>query len=168
MASNFSIEKEIIADLHNVYEEIMWLAKRPKVTPSVARGWYTHLTSERLKKFVRRFTGFVSTQVISNSESNLRLEHYKRIQTTLTQLVKSHLEIPKRDPDEFVNIILECEKVHIVTVQENYAAMKSKGDYIKAGIELVEWDEIDIGIRSKLWRKMLSGKVANAHDFTVK
>lgn len=164
-AGNVSIE--ILSDLRVIYEEVMWLAKRPKVTPSVARGWYTHLTSERLKKYIRRFTGFVSAKAISNVNSNLRLEHYKRIQTTLTDLVKSHLQMSKNDPDEFVNTILECEKVHIVTATENYAAMKLKGDYAEAGIFLVKWDEIAFEVKRQLWIKMLLGKVANANEFKV-
>lgn len=68
----------------------MWLAARPNVTPSVARSWYTHATAERLKRHVRMFTGRVSKRA-SEFEEELRLEHFLRIQTTLTQLVEKHL-----------------------------------------------------------------------------
>ena len=168
MALNHTITAGVISDLRSVYEEVMWLAKRPKVTPSVARGWYTHLVSERLKKHIRRFSGLVSAQAISDINSDLRLEHYKRIQTTLTRLVRSHLQFSINDPEEFVDTILECEKVHIVTVSENYAAMKSKGDYFKAGIDLVNWSDIRTDRRQQLWEKMLSSKVANAEEYRVK
>lgn len=143
----------------------MWLARRPNVTASVARSWYTHATSERLKKYVRMFTGQVSIQAAKNLDSDLRLEHYLRIQTTLTQLVKRHLDSDLNDPSDFINTILRCEQVHIVTKSENYDAMKAKGDYTAAGIELVSWGDIGLEQQQVLWGKMLRGKVANHGDF---
>ncbi len=140
----------------------MWLAARPKVTPSLARSWYTHATAERLKKRVRVFTGQVSKQA-SYLEDELRLEHFLRIQTTLTQLVERHLRDDCRNAQEFIETIIRCEQVHIVTRDENYAAMKAKGDYHDAGIELVDWSSLDHETQFKLWKKMLRGKVAN-HD----
>lgn len=152
------------ADLSSIYEEIMWLAKRPNTTASAARAWYTHITSERLKRNVRRFTGKVSQAALKEG-ATLRLEHFKRIQTTLTQLVDRHTKDEIYDPEEFVRIVLEYEQVHIVTVEENYAAMKAKGDYNKAKIILGDWSSIDPHIQRHLWSKMLRGKVSNASDF---
>ncbi|NND82921.1 MAG: hypothetical protein HKN50_10880 [Gammaproteobacteria bacterium] len=160
-----SINTELEADLASVYEEIMWLARRPNVTASVARSWYTHATSERLKKHVRMFTGKVSIQAIENSDAELRLEHYLRIQATLTQMVERHLESDLNDPRDFINTVLECERVHIVTKPENYAAMRAKGDYSAAGIKLVDWANIPLEQREYLWNKMLKGKVANYTEF---
>jgi len=151
---------DIREDLARVYEEIMWLSARPNVTPSVARSWYTHATSERLKKHVRRFTGFASQRSVESDE-DLRLEHYLRIQSQLTKLVQSHKEKGTNCPDAFVELILECEQVHIATKAENYAAMKAKGDYSLAGISLVAWEDIDPERRRFLWRRMLRGRVSN-------
>jgi len=138
----------------------MWLAVRKNVTPSVARSWYTHATAERLRRKVRVFTGFVSRKSLGPNV-DLRLEHYLRIQTTLTKLGAKHLELEIRDPHEFVKTIMKCERVHIVTKAENYAAMKSKGNYEEAGIELMRWSELEDNFRMFLWKKMLRGKVAN-------
>ena len=152
------------ADLSSIYEEIMWLAKRPKMTASVARSWYTHVTSERLKKNVRRFTGMVSQEALKDG-ATLRLEHFKRIQTTLTQLIDHHITNGIYDPDEFVRVVLEYEQVHIVTVEENYAAAKAKGDYKKTNIILENWSSIKPDQQRRLWSKMLRGKVSNASEF---
>jgi hypothetical protein len=54
-----------------------------------------------------------------------------------------------------------------ITADENYEAMKSKGDYEEAGIHLVNWSKIKINMRKQLWKKMLNGKVANADDYKV-
>lgn len=142
----------------------MWLAARPNVTPSVARSWYTHATAERLKKHVRMFTGRVSKRA-SEFEEELRLEHFLRIQTTLTQLVEKHLAQNIRDAQEFVETIMRCEQVHIVTKAENYAAMTAKGDYGAAGIDLVDWSSLSYEKQLKLWQRMLRGKVANYRDY---
>lgn len=157
-----TVENELAA----VYVEIMWLARRTNVRPSVARAWYTHARSEKLKRHVRRFTGQVSRAALE-ANAVCRLEHFKRIQTTLTQLVKKHLVNNLDDPADFVRTVLDYEQVHIVTLSENYAAMKAKGDYAIAGIELVDWRLIPTEKRSVLWRKMLYGKVANAKEFAL-
>ena len=154
------LNKELVA----VYDEIMWLAVRPNITPSVARSWYTHATAERLKKRVRMFTGLVSENAVKPDEE-LRLEHYLRIQTTLTQLVKNHVDNKFYRPEEFVDTIMRYEQVHIVTNTENYSAMKAKGDYLAAGINLVKWDQLNLTQQEYLWRKMLRGKVANHKEF---
>lgn len=161
------IDSEINNELSAVYEEIMWLAARPNVTSSVARSWYTHATAERLKRRVRMFTGRVSKRA-SYFDEELRLEHFLRIQTTLTQLVERHLRDDYRDAREFINTIERCEQVHIVTRSENYAAMKAKGDYQDAGIELVDWSSLDYETQSTLWKKMLRGKVANHDEYQPK
>ena len=147
--------------LLSLYEEVMWLAGRPNVTPGRARAWYTHVMAESVKRQVRHFTGQVSEQAVAAGGTGLRLEHYMRIQTTLTQLVDRHRKQNVADPEEFVRTLLEYEQVHIVTIEENYDAMRAKGDYLKAGIKLVSWDELSPLRQSELWAKMLRGKVSN-------
>ena len=159
------ISKDVKLELNAVYEEIMWLANRPGVTPSAARAWYTHIRVEKLKRRLRMFTGKVSVRA-STQLTDLRLEHFLRIQTTLTQLIDKHIKNDVYSSSEFIEVICRCERVHIVTRDENYSAMRAKGDYELAGIELVEWSSLNIEIRAKLWPKMLRGKVANASDFT--
>lgn len=158
------IDCNLDEELSAVYEEIMWLAARPNVTPSVARSWYTHATVERLKKKVRMFTGRVSERA-AKFEEDLRLEHFLRIQTTLTQLVERHLKEGSRDAQEFIDTIKRCEQVHIVTRSENYAAMKAKGCYQDADIKLVDWSSLGYDTQLKLWKKMLRGKVANHSEY---
>jgi hypothetical protein len=119
--------------------------------------------SESVKRQLRQFTGNVSAQAVVATGGDLRLEHYKRIQTTLTALVTRHRT--QVDEDEFVRMLIEYERVHIVTTKENYDAMRAKGDYGQAGIVLVPWAEIPLERRSELWRKMLRGRVANADAY---
>lgn len=69
------------------------------------------------------------------------------------------------NPMEFVQLVIECEQVHIVTRSENYAAMRAKGDYGVAGIALVDWSTISPERQATLWRTMLRGRVANARSF---
>lgn len=145
----------------------MWLSARQNVTPSVARDWYTHATVERLKKRVRMFTGCVSERA-SNFEEELRLEHFFRLQTKLTQLVENHMREDFRDAQEFIDTIKRCEQVHIVTRSENYAAMKAKGSYQDACIKLVDWSSLGYSTQLKLWNKMLRGKVANHGEYQPK
>ncbi len=143
----------------------MWLSVRPNVTPGRARAWYTHIMAEAVKRKLRRFTGKVSETAAKDSDGPLMLEHFKRIQTTLTTLVERHRTERLNDPEEFVQTIVEFEQVHIVTRAENYAAMRAKGDYLQAGIVLLSWNEISEKRRSELWQQMLRGKVANADAF---
>ena len=98
-------------------------------------------------------------------DATLRLEHFMRMQTTLTQLVDRHVRSGVHDKAEFLRILVDCEQVHIVTFQENYAAMKADGNYRKAKIQLVAWKSIPLESRQFLWKRMLRGKVANAADF---
>jgi hypothetical protein len=148
-----------------IYEEIMWLAKRTNVSPSDARAWYTHVRAGRISQSIRRFTGKVSENAARSKGKPLRLEHYMRIQTTLTSLVAKHLNAKKRNPREFVRIVWDYERVHIVTVAENYSAVRAKGNYRKAGIKLRAWRSLPLARRALLWRKMLRGRVANAAAF---
>ena len=157
-----AISPDLHASLTQIYEEVMWLARRPKVSASCARGWYTHIMAERVKRAIRQFTGSVSAEAVKNATAELRLEHYLRIQTTLTKLVERHRSQEISGAEEFISKLIECEQVHIVTVAENYAAMRAKGEYTMAGIELVPWDKIELKRRIELWRKMLRGSVANA------
>jgi hypothetical protein len=64
-----------------------------------------------------------------------------------------------------VQTVIECEQVHIVTNRENYDARVAKGDYTKAGIQLVSWSDIPPETRAIIWKKVLHGKVANANQF---
>lgn len=159
------VDPRLKADLVSIYEEIMWLSARPNVTGGRARAWYTHIMAESVKKRIRRFSGQVSASAVSEMGDDLRLEHFKRIQTTLTGLVERHRSEEIHDPAEFVSTVLEYEQVHIVTRDENYAAMRAKGDYAQAGIKLVPWEKIHKDRRQELWQKMLRGKVANAAQF---
>lgn len=102
---------------------------------------------------------------VNGSDSQLMLEHFKRIQTTLTGLVELHNNEGLNNPQAFIDIIVEYEQVHIVTRDENYAAMRAKGDYDKAGITLRPWGDLSDETHQDLWRRMLRGKVANADEF---
>jgi len=158
---------KLTTTLSSIYEEIMWLVRRPTpgITAGRARGWYTHIMAESLKRQIRRFTGLVSEQAVNNQTKDLRLEHFLRIQNRLTDLVKRHREGEINDPGEFIQVVIECECVHIVTSKENYEAMRAKGDYAKASILLVSWASIPEERRAELWRQMLKGRVANANDY---
>ena len=159
------IKETLILELEEIYEEMMWLANRPRVSPSAARAWYTHVTAGRIARKLRRFSGKVSLAAVVGVGETLRLEHYHRIQTTLTSLVSRHLKEQTQDSAEFIETLLRCEKVHIVTFRENYSAMTAKGDYEAAGINLLDWEEITNARRTKLWMKMLRGRVSNAQEF---
>jgi hypothetical protein len=148
--------------LRAVYEEMMWLAKRPGVSASLARSWYTHVRSGGLK--LTRFSGKVSRAAL-DPKVTLRLEHYGRIQTGLTQLVERHKKRKRPNAAEFIRFLRAVERVHIVTFAENYAALKAKGKYKAAGIELVAWKTLSIKQQERLWKMMLRGKVANALDY---
>lgn len=150
--------------LTSIYEEVMWLARRPDTSPSAARAWYTHVASVRLRRHLRIFSGKVSQRAIE-PEAVLRLEHFKRLQTSLTKLVGDHVRRGVFDAREFVRLVMDCEQVHIVTVQENYEAMKAGGDYQKAGIALVDWKDIALETQRALWKRVLKGRVSNAEHF---
>ena len=159
-----SVSPKLRAALVSIYEEMMWLAGRPNVTPSRARAWYTHVMAESVKLRVRQFTGLVSQPAVAGDGTGLRLEHYRRIQTTLTDLVTRHRK-DGHNPEEFVRTLIDYEAVHIVTIEENYAAMRAKGNYQEAGIMLVPWHEVPADRREELWTTMLRGKVANSEQY---
>ena len=165
MKSKIAIDPQLHEALVSIYEEVMWLSARPNVTPGRARAWYTHVMSEAVKRKLRRFTGKVSESALAERDGPLMLEHFKRIQTTLTTLVERHRVEQLSAPDEFVKTLVKFEQVHIVTRAENYAAMRAKGNYREAGITLMSWKQIDPTRRTELWQRMLRGKVANASEF---
>lgn len=167
MSPSTEIAPDIRAKLISIYEEIIWLAQRPNVRPAAARAWYTHIAHLGVRRDIREFTGKVSQKAAVEDASVLRLEHFKRIQTTLTQLVAKHLASGNHDCAEFVNTVMDFERVHIVTLSENYAAMKAKGDYELAGIVLLDWHDLPVERRRVLWKKVLNGKVSNARDFVT-
>src|SRR4051794_4160698 len=97
--------------LRSIYEEVMWLSRRPNVTPGRARAWYTHIMAESVKRRLRQFTGQVSRAAIAASAEPLMLEHYLRIQTALSCLVERHGTANIADPDEFVELLIKYEQV---------------------------------------------------------
>lgn len=157
-------EPAIRQALASIYEEIMWLSVRPNVTPGRARAWYTHIMAESLKRKIRIFTGNVSEMSLKQG-AVLRLEHHHRIQTSLLKLVEKHKSDKTNNVEEFITLIAKAESVHIVTREENYAAMRAHGDYEAAGIRLLSWKDIPRPQQSELWRTMLRGKVANARTY---
>jgi len=159
------MDPKLTDDLTLIYEQVMWLAHKPNVSASMARAWYTHVCAGRVKLRLRSFTGSVSAAAAAHPTQVLRLEHYLRIQTRLTQFVKDHVKNGKADPAEFIRLLVECERVHIVTFKENYDAVKAKGDYFAAGITLLPWQSLPIEHQATLWQKMLRGRVSNAREF---
>lgn len=157
--------KPVAERLTSTYEELMWLAKRPNVTPQRARAWYTAVIAEQLRTAVRRFTGKVSRAALADLDQPLVLEHYNRLASSISELLKEHTAQGISNPAAFLELIEACERVNITTKDENAAAQKAKGDYEKAGIELVEWRELSYEARAFLWSKMLKGKVSNAAAF---
>jgi hypothetical protein len=111
--SRTKIDPDLKVALFSIYEEVMWLAVRPNVTASCARAWYTHIMAETVKRRIRNFSGHVSRAAIASRTAELRLEHYKRIQTKLTALVERHRSSGHGNPEEFVRTLLAYEQVHI-------------------------------------------------------
>jgi len=161
------VNSDLRQRLTAVYEEVMWLAARPGNTPSMARAWYTHVAAGKFVSEIRQFSGKVSQRAVRDPEATLRLEHPARIQTKLTTLVKTHLKYKSPRPRAFVRFILDAEKVHIVTFEENYLAMQNDGNYRRAGIKLIPWRGVPKKKQALLWKKMLRGRVANADDFAA-
>ena len=90
MNSQLVLDPQLRTALESIYEEIMWLSTRPNVTPGRARAWYTHIMADGVKRKLRRFSGKVSKAAATQRDGPLMLEHFKRIQTTLTTLVEQH------------------------------------------------------------------------------
>lgn len=153
--------------LTSTYEELMWLAKRPHVSPQRARAWYTHVIARQMAPMVRRFTGKVSRAALDDLNQRLVLEHYKRLASSISELLKAHTAQGISDPMSFLVLIEACEQVNITTDKENHSARRAGGDYAKAGIELVEWSALSIEERAFLWDKMLKGNVSNAADYAL-
>ena len=162
-----TIEVDIKVKLALVYEEILWLSKRKHVTSADARSWYTHVRSEKLRRQVRQFNGLVSKKAIEEAckeKPELRLEHAKRLEKTLTEFFEKH-ENGRRNAAAFVETVISCEIVCLVTKDENYAAHRCKGDYEEAGITLDKWKKVPKAIQQILWQKALRSRVANAKKF---
>lgn len=165
--SGFTLGLELHARLSAIYEEMMCLARRSDVTAGRARGRYAHIIANTVRLKIRRFSGQVSKEAITTSRMNLLLEHYKRIQPTLTQLVERHKSEGVNDPGEFIRTLIDYEQVHIVATRQSYDAMKARGDSALAGIVLVPWVTIPENRQRELWKTMLRGKFANASDFAL-
>jgi len=159
------LDPDLRSELEAIYQQIMWLARCKNVTPSQARAWYTHVMAEKVKRRVRQFTGKVSKTASESVSAPLRLEHYQRMQTKLTDLVEKNIKNP--DTCDFIQTLLKLERVHIVTLEENYLAMRAGGDYKKAGIVLVPWNTLEPERQTQLWKKMLRGKVSNANNYKL-
>ena len=138
----------------------------PHVTLA-ARAWYTHIASSRFRRHICKFSGLVSRRAVEPG-AVLRFEHFNRLQTVLTKLVARHLCEGISDPGEFIRVVIECEQMHIVTFRENYEAAMANGDYHKADIALVAWQDIAPEAQRVLWSKKLRGQVCNAEEFRPK
>lgn len=103
------IPPAVYARWASIYEEVMWLGERSH-TPSAAGAWYTHVAVQPLRRQVCRFTGKVSYAAATDEDAILRLEHFKRLQTTMTQLVALHLKTRTRDAAEFIRMVLTTNK----------------------------------------------------------
>ena len=155
---------EVVERLTSVYEELMWLANRPFVTPRRARAWYSAVVAEALKRKVRRFTGQVSKAALDDIDGKLVLEHYNRLSHSLSELIELHSK-GINDPSKFIELIQKCERVNITTDKENYRIRKLAGDYRLAGVRMVDWQSIDKAAQAKLYQRKLRGQVANASEF---
>lgn len=160
-----SYPPEIVSRLTSVYEELIWLASRPYVTPRQARAWYSAVLAETLKRKVRRFSGLVSQAALDQIDGRLVLEHFNRLSHSISRLLELHISERIADPSAFVALIEQCEQVHITTEQENHRIRESGGDYGLASVIMVEWRSIDAASRGKLYRRKLRGQVANSAEF---
>ena len=157
---------DIDSKLKLCYELMFQVADTEQFTARAVRGGYTHWLGPEFSKEIREFTGLVSRSAIENGEERgLVLEHFLRIQTSLTKLIGKHMS-EGENVSEFISEVKRLEKVHIVTKRENDVLRKKvySGDYEKAGIEMVAWENIPEHAKSFLRRK-IRGKVANADSF---
>jgi hypothetical protein len=113
MAKKQNLDPEVYERLLAYYGQVMWLAQQPFVSPGMARAWFSHIAVERVRRSIRMFTGKVSVKAAKDPTAVLRLEHQKRIQTTITQLVSRHMKLKKPRPKEFIETIIRCEQVHV-------------------------------------------------------
>lgn len=151
--------------LESVYEEMMWLANRPNVTPRQARAWYSAVVAEVLKRKVRRFSGFVSQAALEQVDGRIVLEHFNRLAHSISNLLTLHKSQNISDPSVFIELIAECEQVNITTNLENHLIRGAEGNYELAGVTLVHWREIDLALKTRLYQRKLRNQVANAADF---
>lgn len=148
------------------YEIMMTAARSGFLNPRGVRTGYTHWLGPEFSKEIQIFSGFVSKSAIAHGTNiGLVLEHFLRIQTELTALMKKHMDLGENFA-EFISEIKRLEQVHIVTKKENDLLRRKEisGNYAIAGIELVIWSEIPE--KSKIFlRKKLRSKVANFSQF---
>lgn len=156
---------QLRAKLTAIYEDLMWLAARPHLTPARARAWYSAVMREMIKRQVCLFTGYVSRAALTAPNDELVLEHYNRLSHSLTALLSAHKGARMHNPSEFILLIESCEKVNITTKRENQIIQQSQGNYAGAGIELMEWNNIENDKRRLLYHTKLRGKVANYADY---
>jgi len=150
------------------YEIIMIPARNGLLNARGVRTGYTHWLGPELKKEIRMFSGYVSENAMNNgTDVGLAIEHYLRIQAGLTSLIKKHM-VSGEDKAEFIQEVKRLEQIHIVTGKENSNLRKKEisGDYEKAGIRLIHWDEVPSESRMFL-RKKLMKNVANADQYPV-
>jgi len=153
------MSEDLDRKLTRVYEVIMSMAEVNGgflKSARALRGGYTHWIGPELAREIRRFDGMVSRAAIENgTHIGLVAEHFHKIQTNLTKLIDRHLE-EGQNALEFVEAVKRMEEVRITTKAENYELGKKLigGEYSKAGIELVSWqdvpDEARIFLRKKL------------------
>jgi hypothetical protein len=160
------LDAQLRADLDSIFQSMMWLRCQPLVTDSRARAWYSHVMAKSVTRRIRRFSGKVSRAAVRDTIDQLVLEHFERMQTTLTALVAKHHKKKKPTPNEFISLVQKLEHVHIVTRSENYSARRAKGNYRAAGITLVRWKDIPSKRRKQLWKRMLVGRVCNAETYS--
>ncbi len=150
------------------YEVIMMTARSGLLNARGVRTGYTHWLGPELSNEIRTFSGKVSEAAINNgTHVGLVLEHFRRIQTALTELIGKHMA-QGEDRDEFITAVKSLERVHIVTKDENNRLRRKgvSGDYDKAGIKMKQWEEIPASSRAFLRRKLV-GNVCNSSDFDV-
>ena len=81
---------DIDSKLRLCYELMMQVARTGFFTARAVRGGYTHWLGPEFAKEIREFSGLVSKSAIDNgSETGLVLEHFLRIQTTLTSFIEN-------------------------------------------------------------------------------
>ncbi|MBF4557187.1 hypothetical protein H7698_13970 [Pseudomonas sp. p50] len=160
MASQLSLNDT----LTKCYDVMMYASKNGVFNSTAVRGIYTHIIGPGLKRRICMFTGKVSRAALANLEGELVLEHFHRLQHELTKLVARHM-MKGENCQEFIDAIYLMEKVHIVTKRENYDAMKAKGCYTTANIELLDWSELSPEAKGFLRKRMLSSRVANIAEF---
>jgi hypothetical protein len=117
-----------------------------------------------LAREVRRFTGWVSQEVLEDPGGRVVLEHPNRLSHRLSGLLRRHVETQVYRPEEFLELVDACEQVNITTDEENHRVQGAGGDYAAAGIRLVAWADVPAEVQIVLWPKLRRG-VCNAAEF---